>query len=563
MLTDLRIKNFAIIDDLHISFLPGLTILSGETGAGKSIIIGALNQVLGERATGDLIRTGEDEAIVEALFDISGDEKFRHFLTEKGIPVEDDNLLIKRVISREGKNKILINGNLATLNMLTRITETLITISGQHEHQEILRTQNHIEILDSYGGLLSLRNQYKESFQAMKRIEQELASLRAEENREAERKELLNFQWREIEEAQLIPGEEEELRNEKRLLQNANKLLNTTRQVYEEIYGEDEAILSRLSRALRNLGELTDIDSTINPYIKNLESILFQLEDVAISLRGYHQKIHFDPQRLEEIESRLDVIHRLKRKYGANIDEILKNQEKIKAELEQISQRKDRLEELKERYEEVRLKVLTQAKELSQKRKEAAEKLSQEMERELETLGMQDPIFITSITTTNSLDEKGLDQVEFLFSSNPGEEARPLARIASGGELSRVMLAFKHILASEEGTSTLIFDEVDAGIGGATAEVVGKKLFDISRYYQTICITHLPQIACFGENHYYISKKVEGGRTKTKVKSLNYEERVEEIARMLGGTEITSKTLMLAREMIRGVKKNKGIGIRD
>ncbi|MBW1678994.1 MAG: DNA repair protein RecN [Deltaproteobacteria bacterium] len=557
MLNDLQIKNFAIIDDLHISFLPGLTILSGETGAGKSIIIGALNLILGGRATGDLIRTGENEAIVESLFDISGDEAFSERLVAKGISTGGNNLLIKRIISQGGKNKVIINGNLATLGILTEITESLLNISGQHEHQELLRPQNHIDILDNHGGLMSIRGQYKRSFQIMQQLGQELEDLKAEKNRETEQQELFSFQWREIQEARLVVGEEEELRKEKRILQNAGDLIRTTQQIYESIYGGDRAILTQLNREVRDLKEITGIDPDIIPYFETLESILVQLEDVAISLRDYRQKIHFDPQGLEEIEGRLDTIHRLKKKYGASIEEILEFQKKIKAEMEQISQRKDHRVGLEEKYNLVKREASIQAKELSRKRKETAKNLGRKIENELESLGMPSTKFVAHINQPGSgiLDEKGMDQVEFLFSPNPGEELRPLARIASGGELSRVMLAFKNIFAQVEGISTLIFDEVDSGIGGATAEVVGQKLYEISRYYQTICITHLPQIACYGDRHYSISKRIEEGRAKTRVKRLDPEDRVDEIARMLGGAEITSKTRTLAREMVEVSKR--------
>jgi len=562
MLTDLRIKNFAIIDDLHISFSPGLTILSGETGAGKSIIVGALNQVLGERATGDLVRTGENEAVVEALFDTSGDDAFSHYLAEKGVSLNDNNLLVKRVISREGKNKVMVNGNLATLGMLTVISEPLLTISGQHAHQELLRPQNHLDILDSFGGLLSLREQYRETFQTRQQTKQELAHLRAEAMRETERKELLSFQWQEIEAARLVPGEEEALKNEKKILHNASKLITTAQGIYDGIYGGEEAVLSRLNRDLRSLREITGIDPTITPLAETLDSALIQLEDVAISLRDYGQRIRYDPQQLDAIESRLDALHRLKGKYGASIKEILAYQDMIKKDLEQISQRKDRMRKLEEDYEAASTKAVTQAEELSRKRKEAAQTLCQKMEKELQTLGMPNAAFVAGITASEgqSLDETGMDRVEFLFSSNPGEEVRPLARIASGGELSRIMLAFRHILSREEGIFTLVFDEVDSGIGGATAEVVGKKLLEISRYYQTICITHLPQIACCGDTHYSISKELADNRVKTRVKVLDPEDRVAEIARMLGGTEITSKTRTLAKEMIDMSKSLRGAG---
>ena len=554
MLTDLTIKNFAVIDDLHISFLPGFTILSGETGAGKSIIIGALNLILGGRGFVEQIRTGENEATVEALFDIPEDKATKKLLETKGLAIDDTTLLVKRIISREGKNKILINGSLATLGMLSEITEPLLNISGQHEHQELLRPQNHIDILDSFGGLLLLREQYQKTFRLREQMKHELDHLKTEKTREAERKELFSFEYREIEDAHLTPGEEEKLKKEKTILQNAEELIKSSREVYESLYGSDEAVISHLNRNNRSLREIAIIDPQITSFSQTLDSVIIQLEDIAVSLRDYSKKIHFDPQAFEEMDNRLETIHRLKRKYGETIEEILQYQKKIEAEMEKISLRDDRLQILERDYEKASQEALTKAQELSRKRKEVALALSKKLEDELASLGMNNTRFFVEITHADSLDERGMDQMEFLISPNPGEEMKPLARIASGGELSRLLLAFKCIFAQEERVCTLIFDEVDSGIGGATAEVVGKKLYTISGYYQTICITHLPQIACFGDYHYSIIKQIEQGRTKTRVKKLKADERAEEIARMLGGTEITTRTRTLAREMIIAAK---------
>lgn len=554
MLTDLKIKNFAIIDELHLSFLPGLTILSGETGAGKSIIIGALNLILGGRSFVEQIRTGENEAIIEALFDISGDSNFQEILAAKGFSVNDNTLLIKRIISREGKNKVLVNGSLTTLSLLTEIVEPLLNISGQHEHQELLRPQNHINILDEFGNLFPLRKEYYESFRLQEKIRQEIETLKFESSRRQERKELLNFERDEIARAQLVPGEEENLVKEKNILKNAEELITISNGIYESLYSSDGAIISQLSRKARELKDIINIDSQLIPFGQILDSVIIQLEDLAISLRDYSKRIKYDPQMLEEIDNRLETIRRLKKKYGTTVEDIIEYQKKIEVELEKISDYDDHLQSLAGEYERINGETREKAKILSQKRKETALKLSQRIEEELATLGMQNTKFSVEITPLESLDESGMDQIEFLISPNPGEDLRPLARIASGGELSRVMLAFKHLFTREEKIATLVFDEVDAGIGGATAQVVGQKLYEISRHYQTICITHLPQIACFGEHHYSIKKKVEKGRTKTLVKKLNPEERVEEIARMLGGTEITQQTRNLAREMITRVK---------
>ena len=500
------------------------------------------------------IRTGENEATVEALFDIPEDKATKELLETKGLAIDDTTLLVKRIISREGKNKILINGSLATLGMLSEITEPLLNISGQHEHQELLRPQNHIDILDSFGGLLLLREQYQKTFRLREQMKHELDHLKTEKTREAERKELFSFEYREIEDAHLTPGEEEKLKKEKTILQNAEELIKSSREVYESLYGSDEAVISHLNRNNRSLREIAIIDPQITSFSQTLDSVIIQLEDIAVSLRDYSKKIHFDPQAFEEMDNRLETIHRLKRKYGETIEEILQYQKKIEAEMEKISLRDDRLQILEKDYEKASQEALTKAQGLSRKRKEVALALSKKLEDELASLGMINTRFFVEITQADSLDERGMDQMEFLISPNPGEEMKPLARIASGGELSRLLLAFKCIFAQEERVCTLIFDEVDSGIGGATAEVVGKKLYTISGYYQTICITHLPQIACFGDYHYSIIKQIEQGRTKTRVKKLKADERAEEIARMLGGTEITTRTRTLAREMIIAAK---------
>src|SRR4030042_7014011 len=398
MLTDLKIKNFAIIDDLHISFLPGFTILSGETGAGKSIIIGALNLILGGRGVVEQIRTGENEAIVEALFDISQDKTFKELLETKSLDTDDNALLVKRIISREGKNKILINGSLATLSMLTEIMEPLLNISGQHEHQELLRPQNHSDRLDSFGGLLALREQYHETFRLREQIKQELDHLKAEKTRESERKELFSFEHREIEDAHLTPGEEEKLRKEKTILQNAEELMRTSHDVYESLYGSDEAVISHLNRKVRDLREIAIIDPQLTPFSQTLDSVIIQLEDIAVSLRDYSKKIHFDPQVFEEIDNRLETIHRLKRKYGETIEEILLYQKKIEAEMEKFSYRDDRLKVLEGDYEKVSKEALTKAQGLSRKRKEVALALSKKLEEELASLGMKNTRFFVEIT---------------------------------------------------------------------------------------------------------------------------------------------------------------------
>lgn len=560
MLTELQIRNFAIIDDLLISFTPGLTILSGETGAGKSIIIGALNLLLGGRAGTDLIRTGEEEATVEAAFQLSSRGAMQARLAASGINSDATALVIKRVLSREGRNKVFLNGSLATLSTLTELSESLLAISGQHEHQALLQPQNHIDLLDTYGDLTALRNDYRATYQEAQRLQAEKARLTSAKERDAERVELLGFQIREIEGASLRPGEDEELGKEKGLLQNAAQLLQASQHAYETLYGRDEAIISRLGREVRALTEAAAIDARLVPHAQTVQASMLQLEDVALGLRQYAQKVTFDPARLEEIDARLDTIHRLKKKYGGSISTILEFHGRAKAELAQVTQKDDLIQRTQALYEAARAEMTVKAGLLSQRRKEVAGLLQSKIEQELASLGMKQTKFEVALHPSEAPDERGRDQVEFLFSPNPGEDLRPLARIASGGELSRVMLAFKHLFAREEEVATLVFDEVDSGIGGATADIVGRKLCEIAKYHQTICITHLPQIACYGDRHFSISKEVIGGRTRTTVQPLSAESRVEEIARMLAGSEISTKSRTLAKEMIEAARKIKAEG---
>lgn len=569
MLVELHIKNFAIIDQLMISFGRGLTVLSGETGAGKSIIIGALNLLLGGRASVDLIRTAEEEALVEAIFDISHSPPLSQMLEELGMGI-DNHLLIRRTISRSGKGKAFIGNHLATVNMLGSLGEELINISGQHEHQLLLRPDKHIEIVDEFGGLLPLRNTYTNLFHQLISLTREINTLiQAKEKRE-ERIELLQFQIREIKDANLKPGEEEKLKEERRILNSSERLFNSIKKAYETIYADRGAALEQLKSTLRELKELCQIDVRLSPLFSNLESSVFQVEDLALSLRDYYQKIEFDPKRLEEIEVRLSEITALKKKYGDTIEKILAYRERAERELKEMIESTEKIEELKAAQERLNCETLSLARQLSQERIKVATILKEKMEKELSSLGMKKTLFEVKagsvagkregreniIIDNHTLDEKGMDDLEFLISPNPGEELRPLSRIASGGELSRIILAIKRIIAQEEEVSTLIFDEVDAGIGGATAEVVGKKLKEISRKHQVLCITHLPQIACFADYHYSITKEMKRGRTFTLLKKLNEEERVEELSRMLGGREITTKTRAHAQEMLNSAARS-------
>ena len=565
MLSELVIRKFAIIDELAISFSCGFNVLSGETGAGKSIILNAINLLKGKRTTADIIRSDEQEATVEALFDISKDHPLLNKLLELGVESED-NLIIKRVISNTGKNKIFINGGLATLGMLGGIGDTLITLSGQHENQVLLDSERHIDLLDEFGGLLSLREKVETLYQDITTRCHKLKEIDLDAKKRTERASLLEFQCNEIENSQLKIKEDEDIKGEKNILIHSERLLRHSQHAYETIYNANESVIEKLKVVIRNVKEMSEIDPSLKDIYDAMDSSVIELEDIAVSLRDYSQKIEFDPNRLEEIETRLLEINRLKKKYGSEIDEILQFKDRAYRELNEISQTKENVSRIKEEIQTLKIEMLRLCEELSAMRKTAAERLQAGIEKELSSIGMDKTVFEVNIVNHAiqskgeerekwSIDDlkmtsKGIDRVEFLISPNPGEHPRPLSRIASGGELSRVILALKGMLAKEGGAETLIFDEVDAGIGGRVADMVGEKLKSISKFHQVICITHLPQIARFADTHYFISKGLKDGRTVTSVKRLNKEQRVDEIARMLGGREISDTLREHAREMI-------------
>jgi DNA repair protein RecN (Recombination protein N) len=567
MLRELRIKNFAIIEDLNLSFTKGLNILSGETGAGKSIILGALTLLLGGRASPELVRSAEREAVVEALFEVEPQGTLNHQLKGWGITGED-GLLAKRVVSRSGKGKAYINGSLSTLQMLGQLGMGLISISGQHEHQTLLQEEKQVDVLDLFGNLTPFREKVEAGHKKLLEISRRRDDLRGLEEGKSQRKELLCFQIKEIGDARLKPEEEGQLREEGKILSNAQKLTELTGTAYDTVYQGPGSAMERLRETLAALKGVVAVDNSTKPIFSALEAALFQLEDAAHSLRDYRQTINVDQSLLEEIELRLDEINKLKRKYGGTPEEVMCYKEKAERELEHIELNEEELLKLKEEERTLREKVMQHAMELSKKRSRVAALLNKKVEDELEDLGMKRAVFKVKLEKMREkgspsgrfrLTEKGVDVVEFLICPNPGEEMKPLAKIASGGELSRIILALKRIVAQERGSGTLIFDEVDSGIGGATAEVVGKKLRDIARRQQTLCITHLPQIASFADFHQSIYKKVEGGRTITLVKKLDsLKEKEEEIARMLGGESITAKTREHAREMLRGAGKGEG-----
>ncbi len=554
MLLELTIQDFALIDNLKISFGPGLNILSGETGAGKSIIIQAIQLVLGSRGGPHLVRTGREEARIEAYFEYPGDSRVAQKLTDMGID-KDEALIIRRTISRTGKGRVFINGTAATLQMATQLAAELISIAGQHEYQVLLRPQNHLFLLDAFGGLTYLRLGVQKDYRKWQGLREQCRQLIEQQNAAAARKEVLAFQLQEIRKANLRIGEEEEFIQEKFLLVSAEKLREWAQHAYDLLYASSGAAAEKLGES-RTLGQsLAGIDSSLSPLVEALDAAFFQIEDIALRLRDYLQKIDSDPRRLEALEDRLQELSRLKKKYGGDIQKILALSSEMEHERANIDGRQEELADLEASVARAEEGLIRRTLDLSAKRKTAASQLAEAVCRELESLHMPRTRFMVDFRSLKEeprdiLSENGIDDVQFLIAPNVGEDLKPLAQIASGGELSRITLALKSVLTERDGVETTIFDEVDAGIGGAVAEVVGRKLKDLAGRHQVICITHLPQIACFTDRHYRVDKVHKGARTETIVKELSGEERVEEIARMLGGVKISEKTRAHAREMI-------------
>ncbi len=562
MLRELRIKNFAVIDQVTLDLAPGLNVLTGETGAGKTIILNALALISGARISSDIIRHGEEEASVEALFE-ELPEVFRNKLKEGGYG-EEDELVIKRIVSRSGKNRIYLSGGLCPLGFLSEVGSHLIHIYGQHEHHALLKSETHLKLLDDYGGLEGKTGEMKKRNDSLGLTWDSLRQARELLDRRKREEELLRAQVQEISHARLQVGEEEELKARKNVLIHAEKLYQGCKEGEEILYDGENALVSRLGRYILRLRELANIDNGLNDAVELLNSSLAQLEEGNSVLRRYSGRVQFDPAALEQLEERLAEINRLKRKYDGSIENILKMQEHVEEELKALDRGEEEIPALERAFEESRRSAWQMAEALSLERKRVAKKFKKEMEEEVENLGMPGTIFETRFLGAEEgeddppfllrgrrVTERGMDQVEFYFSPNPGEDVKPLVKIASGGELSRLMLAIKSLVLTKGDISTLLFDEVDAGIGGRVAEIVGKKLKKVAASHQVICVTHLPQIAALADSHYVVRKDVVKGRTFAEVRRLNDKERIAEVARMLGGVKITEKTKRHAEEMVK------------
>ena len=558
MLRELRIRNFAVIDELTVEFGPGLNVLSGETGTGKSVIVTALELVLGGRSAAGYLRSGAREMSVQAVFSINP-AQFKAKLEKYGLEAEDV-LILRRRLGASGKSYCYANDVSISLAALADMGQELVDIHGQHQHQLLLRAENHLSFLDDFAGTSAKARQLERLFADWRELRDRQRRLQEQRREDELHQELMQFQAREIDEAALEEGEEERLLAERNLLLNAGKILESGHWAHRALYaGEGSAseLLARARERLRGLGrfagELAELE-------RILESLGYQLQDAASSLANYLETVEYDPARHRQIEDRLALLSALKKKYGASVGEILEFRRKLAARLEGAGNSDEKLRQLTARAADLQRQLVDLAADLSCHRRRAREKLEKCMSDELAQLGMPQAVFQVCLRPLAgpraggddgySGTERGLEEAEFLFSANPGQSPRPLRRVASGGELSRIMLALKGLLAGADRVGTLVFDEVDAGIGGRAAEIVGRKLRRQAAFQQVICITHLPQIAALAQHHYTVSKRIEQGRTFTAIARLGSAERVREIARMLAGARITPAALAHAEQMI-------------
>ncbi len=578
MLAEISISNLAIIDRLNLKFAPGFNALTGETGAGKSIIVDAVGLLLGSRAQTELIRAGCEETVVEGIFVIDSQtrELLASPLQEFGIDLEEDSLILARELHRAGRNVCRVNNRAVTLSILEQIGDRLVDIHGQSEHLSLLRVREHVDFLDRYGNLWEQRASLGRQVRALRKIRQELRDLQNDARETARRIDRLTFVIEEIRSARLKTGEDESLKEERDLLANAEERARLADQAYRALYGageEEKGALDLLAEAVQACGLLEKFDPGVKSMLEQSDSASALMDDLARTLREYRDSIEFNTDRLARVDERLDLIFRLKRKYGDSIDEVLKFASSSEQELQGISHAEERIAELKALELKSLQEAGTLAQDLSAVRHTAAERLSREIEQELQDLGMARSKFgvaLNRVEEQNGLivgdkrygfDSTGIDRVEFLVSPNPGEPLKPLAKLASGGETSRLMLALKAVLGAADRTPTLIFDEIDQGIGGRTGGVVGRKLWGLTRpgngnyRHQVICVTHLPQIASFGDSHFHIRKEIAGERTITRVAELRGERRIDELAQMLGAA--TETTRQSAEEMLADVAKEK------
>ena len=558
MLTELRISRFALIDHLTLEFSSGFQVLTGETGAGKSLLVDALLLLLGGRASGEHIRTGAREAVLEAAFTFADRHPILAKLQARDLLVDESkDLLLRRVLSREGRSRMYVNGTLVPLHQMAELGEGLVDIHGQHEQQSLLSSNVQLDVLDAFGGLLALREQYRKQYRTWQDLVQSVEELSGRAAKQQEREEFLHFQMEELRKAQLTPGEDETLTREHHTLQNSGRVQEIVRRVYALVYEDQRSVLAQLTEVKKLVHELETIDRTVQPWREFVESSQAQVEELALATRRYTEGFDHDPQRLAQIDERLALLQRLKKKYRLSLEALIERQARIQSELDELANLDERVKKMQQNVTRAAEEAWALGQKLSESRRIVARRLEEHVVAELAQLKMDQSIFRVQVTTaasTDALGPSGVDQIAFAFCANQGESVQPLARVASGGELSRLMLAMKTVLARVDRVPVLIFDEVDAGIGGNVAAAMGQRLNALGRTHQVLCITHLPQIAAQAHAHYRVAKERVRKRTITTVAPLHGKEREEEIARMLGGATITPTVRKAAGEMLNAAR---------
>lgn len=560
MLSLLHIENIALIESADLLFGPGFNVLTGETGAGKSIVIDSISAVMGERTSRDLIRTGAKSALVSAVF---CDLPPLPWFEETGIsPDENGELIVNRQIQWDGKNLCRVAGKICTVSQLKALGSQLINIHGQHDGQQLLDERYHLFYLDSFGGLEEDREDYRRAYDAMTALQREMAALHMDEAEKSRRIDTLQYQISELERAGLRPGEEEELSERRTVLRNAGKLVDAVEEAFAALTGDTDSdgaagLLSQAESALRGVSRLSE---TLSRLSEQLTDLRCTAEDLAEQLREARDRFDGSPEELDQVESRLDVLYRLKKKYGASEEEMLRYLDRCRLELDEIQMSGDTIVRLEKKWNAAREAAEQKAKLLSQKRRKAAGLLTRRIETELSQLDMPKVRFLVSFGQEAEkimLNETGLDQVQFFMSANLGEEVKPIQKVASGGELARIMLALKNVLAENDSISTLIFDEVDTGVSGRAAQKVAEKMASVSRAKQVLCVTHLPQIAAMADLHFSVEKGESNGRTYTEVKKLDRPDRKEELARLTGGPHLSKAMLDGAEELLQWAEDTK------
>jgi len=562
MIKTLEVKDYALIDQINVEFGKGLNIITGETGAGKSILIDAMGLLLGERASTEVVRKGANKSIVEGIFDVEGNHKVKNLLGENEI---DDypELILRREISLKGANRCFVNDTPVSLSFIKEIGNLLVDLHGQHEHQSLLHTETHIDYLDEFGNYDDLLTKYKSKYDELIKTEKEIDTLREREAILIEKKEIYTFQINEIDNVSPEEGEEEKLNDELKILENSEKLAELSSEVYQILYEADKPVHDSIVKVKNDLSKLAEIDKSFTESSNEVETVLALINDISSFIRGYKSKIDLEPEHIEDVRERLGSINMLKKKYGGTVQSVLEHRKKIGEEFELADNFSERIMGLKNKLNSIRIEAGKLAKGISEKRKAESKKVRKNIEDSLKELGISHPNFQTVIINELAVDNnfitvngksfkcsvKGIDKVEFFISTNQGEDPKPLAKVASGGEISRIMLSLKSTLAKNDKLPLLIFDEIDVGVSGRIAQKVGNVLKDLAKYHQIIAITHLPQIAGLADHHYEVKKTDDKNRTSSSIEKLTDEGRVREVAKLMSGEKVTKASIKGAQEL--------------